>query len=41
MVEPNDHGELGIGSPTYVGCNSDSDLYDWELEKYESYAKDY
>ena len=40
MVEPNDQGELDIGSLTTAGHNSDSDLYDWELEKYESYAKD-
>ena len=39
MVEPNNQGELNIGSLTSVGCNSNSDLYDWELEKYESYAK--
>ena len=41
MVEPNDQGELDIGSLTSVKYNSDSDLYDWEHEKYESYAKDY
>ena len=40
MIEPNDQGELDIGSSTSVGHNSNSDLYDWELEKYESYAKD-
>ena len=40
-VKPNDRGELDIGSPKSIGCNSDSDLYDWELEKYEPYAKDY
>ena len=39
-VEPNDQGELDIGSPTSVEHNSNSDLYDWELEKYESYAKE-
>ena len=39
-VEPNDQGELDIGSLTSARCNSDSDLYDWQLEKYESYAKD-
>ena len=41
IVEPNDQGELDIGSSTFVRHNSDSDLYDWELEKYESYAKDH
>ena len=39
MVKPNDQGELNIGLLKYVGRNSDSDLYDWELEKYESYTK--
>ena len=38
-VDPNDQGELDIGFPTSIGRNFDSDLYDWELEKYESYAK--
>ena len=38
-VKPNDQGELNIGSLISVKCNSDSNLYDWELEKYESYAK--
>ena len=41
IVEPNDQGELNIWSPTSIRCNFDSDLYDWELEKYESYAKYY
>ena len=40
MVKPNDRGELDIGSLTSVECNSNSDLYDWDLEKLESYAKD-
>ena len=40
-VEPNDQGELDIGSLTSIGRNSDYNLYDWQLEKYESYAKDY
>ena len=31
-VEPNDQGELDIGTLTSVGHNSDYDLYDWELE---------
>ena len=39
-VKPNDQGELDIGSSTSVGHNSDTDLHDWQLEKYESYAKD-
>ena len=40
LVKPNDQGELDIGSPTSVGCNYDSDLYEWKLVKYESYVKD-
>ena len=40
LVEPNDQGELDLGSPTSVGQNSDANLYDWQLEKYESYTKD-
>ena len=39
-VEPNNQGELDIGSLNFVGRNSDFNLYDWQLEKYESYAKD-
>ena len=39
-VEPNDQGELDLGSLTSIDRNSDADLYDWQLEKYESYAKD-
>ena len=38
-VEPNEQGELETGSLTSIRCNSDSDLYDWELEKYESYPE--
>ena len=40
LVEPNDQGELDLGSPTSIDRNSDADLYDWQLEKYKSYAKD-
>ena len=40
-VEPNNYGELDHGSSISVGRNSNSGLYDWKLEKYESYAKDY
>ena len=40
LVKPNDQGELDLGSPTFISRNSDADLYDWQLEKYESYAKD-
>ena len=41
MVEPNNQGELDIGLPTSIKPNYDSNLYDWELEKYKSYVKDY
>ena len=40
LVEPNDQGELDLGSLTSFIQNSDADLYDWQLEKYESYIKD-
>lgn len=40
LVEPNDQGELDIGLLTSVERNSDFDLYDWKIEKYESYTKD-
>ena len=40
LAEPNDQGELNLGSSTSVSQNFDADLYDWQLEKYESYAKD-
>lgn len=40
LVEPNGQGELDLGSLTSIDRNSDVDLYDWQLEKYESYEKD-
>ena len=40
-IEPEDRSENDLGSPMSTGCNSDSNLYNWELEKYESYAKYY
>lgn len=39
-VEPNDQGKLDLGSPNFISRNSDAGLYDWKLEKYESYAKE-
>ena len=40
LVEPNDQGKLDLGSLTSIIRNSNTDLYDWQLEKYESYAKE-
>ena len=40
LVEPNDQGELDLGSLTRVGRNFSANIYDWQLDKYESYAKD-
>ena len=40
IVESNDQGDLDLGSLMSITRNSESDLYDWELEKYESYSKD-
>ena len=40
LVEPNDQGELDLGSLTLIGQNSNADLYDQKLEKYELYTKD-
>ena len=39
-VDPIDQAELDIGSPTSIRRNFNADLYDVQLEKYESYAKD-
>ena len=33
IVEPNDQGELDLGSLMSVKHNSKLDLYDWDLEK--------
>ena len=40
-IEPNNLGELYLRSPISISRNSNYDLYDWEIKKYESYAKDY
>ena len=40
IIEPNINGEIHLGSPLSIGYNSDSELYDWEIEKYESIARD-
>lgn len=39
-IEPNMYGEIHIGSPLSEGYNSDSELYNWEIENYESIARD-
>jgi len=39
-MEPNRNEELHFGSPLSVGYNSDSKLYRWEIENYESIARD-
>ena len=35
-IEPNIHRELHIGNKDSVGYNSDAELYDWEIENYET-----
>ena len=35
-TEPNTHGELYLGNKDSVGYNSDAELYDWEMENYET-----
>ena len=36
---PNIHGELNLGNQDSVGYNSDAELYDSEIEKYETQAR--
>ena len=38
-AEPNIHGELNLGNQDSVGYNSDAELYDWEIENYETQAR--
>ena len=38
-TEPNIYGELHLGNQDSVGYNSDTELYDWEIENYETQAK--
>ena len=35
-TEPNIYGELHLGNPDSIGYNSDAELYDWEMENYET-----
>ena len=38
-TEPNIYGELHLGNQDSVGYNSDAELYDWEIENYETQAR--
>ena len=38
-IEPNFYGKLHLGNQDSVGYNSDVELYDWEVEKYETQAR--
>ena len=35
-TEPNSYGEIHLGNHDLVGYNSDAELYDWEVENYET-----
>ena len=35
-IEPNIYGELHLGNQDSVGYNSDIELYDWEIDNYET-----
>lgn len=34
------YGEIHLGSPLSLGYHLDSELYNWEIENYESIARD-
>ena len=38
-TEPNAQGELYLGNLDSVGYNLDTELYDWEIENYETQAR--
>ena len=38
-TEPNIYGELYLGNQDSVGYNLDAELYDWEVENYETKAR--
>ena len=38
-TEPNIYGELNLGNQDSIGYNSDAELYDWEMENYETRAR--
>ena len=35
-IEPNIYGELHLGNQDSIGYNLDAELYDWEIENYET-----
>jgi hypothetical protein len=37
-VEPNSEGEILVGSPLSIGQNSNTKLYNWQMENYEAQA---
>ena len=38
-IKSNIYGELHLGNQYSVGYNSDAELYDWEIENYETQAR--
>ena len=38
-TKPNVYGELHLGNQDSVAYNSDAELYDWEVENYETEAR--
>ena len=40
-IEPNEYGEIHLGSPMSVRQNFASKLYKWNIENNESHARDY
>ena len=38
-IEPNIYGELHLGIQDLVGYNLDAELYEWEVENYETQAR--
>ena len=35
-VKLNVSGELHLGTPLFMGCNLDIEIYEWKMENYES-----
>ena len=40
-TEPNIYGEIHFGNQESIGYNSNSELYDWEMENYETQPREY
>ena len=38
-TKPNIYGELHLGNQDSIGYNSNTELYDWEMEKYKTQAR--